>query len=51
LISRWDNVAHHPQIATFPHHRHDHKGSVEPSPPMDIARLLDVVLTFIPPEG
>ena len=22
LIMRWDNALHHPQIATFPHHKH-----------------------------
>lgn len=47
LIVRWDNVAHHPQIATYPHHRHDNSGEVYPSPPMDIAQLLDAVLTFV----
>lgn len=51
LISRWDNVAHHPQIRTFPHHRHDQSGEVHPSPPMDITKLLDAVLAFIPSEG
>jgi hypothetical protein len=48
MISRWDNVAHHPQIETFPHHRHDHEGKIHPSQPMDITILLDTVLGFIP---
>lgn len=26
LINRWDNVPHHYEIATFPHHMHDNKG-------------------------
>lgn len=51
LVSRWDNVAHHPQVASFPHHRHDEKGGVVSSPAMDIPRLLDAVLTFIPAES
>ena len=51
LVSRWDNVAHHPQIRTFPHHRHDQSDEVHPSPPMDITKLLDAVLAFIPSEG
>lgn len=47
LVSRWDNVAHYPQLHTFPHHRHDSSGGVQPSHPMDIPALLDAVLTFI----
>jgi hypothetical protein len=23
LIFRYDNVAHHPQVATYPHHKHN----------------------------
>lgn len=51
LVSRWDNVAHHPHIHTFPHHRHDQNGQVYPSPPMDIPKILDAVLAYIAPEG
>lgn len=51
LVSRWDNVAHHPHIPTFPHHRHDDTGAVHTSVSMDIARLLDEVLDFIPSDG
>lgn len=51
LLSRWDNVAHHPQVASYPHHRHDDKGDVVSSPAMDIPRLLDAVLAFIPTDG
>lgn len=31
-IVRWDNAPHFPLIATFPHHYHNLKGEVEPSP-------------------
>ena len=51
LISRWDNVAHHPHVPTFPHHRHDDTGAVHASSSMDIPRLLDAVLAFIPTDG
>ncbi|HSN75099.1 MAG TPA: DUF6516 family protein, partial [Anaerolineae bacterium] len=51
LVSRWDNVAHHPHLPTFPHHRHDDTGAVHASPAMDIARLLDAALAFIPSDG
>jgi len=51
LVSRWDNVAHHPHVPTYPHHRHDDTGAVHPSPSMDMARLLDAVLAFIPSDG
>jgi hypothetical protein len=29
---RWDNAPHFPSIETFPHHYHNLKGEVEPSP-------------------
>ncbi len=51
LVSRWDNVAHHPQIDRFPHHRHDHAGGVHPATTMDILQLLDAVLAFMPADG
>lgn len=47
LVSRWDNVTHYPQLDTFPHHRHDSRGGVQPSQPMDIPMLLDAVLIFV----
>lgn len=51
VVSRWDNVAHHPQVETFPHHQHDRIGDIHPSPAMDIAQVLDAALTFIPADG
>lgn len=49
LICRWDNVPHHPNIATFPHHRHDKHGDVYASPAMNIPDVLDAALSFILP--
>jgi hypothetical protein len=49
LICRWDNVPHHPNIATFPYHRHDNDGYVYPSPAMSIPDVLDAALSFILP--
>lgn len=49
LVSRWDNAAHHPNIATFPDHRHDQQGRVLANPPMDIPSVLSIVLPLILP--
>lgn len=40
LVARWDNAPHHPQIATFPDHKHVAAGGIEPSPPMDLLAVL-----------
>ncbi len=47
LVSRWDNVPHHPHIATFPHHCHDANDHIHPSAPMDILALLKVLPPFV----
>jgi hypothetical protein len=47
MVSRWDNAAHHPQVATFPHHRHDENGIVSPCAPMEIAAALDAALMLV----
>ena len=47
LVSRWDNVPHHPQVATFPHHQHDANGTVHACPPMDIATVLKAVIPLV----
>lgn len=49
LISRWDNVPHHPSLSTFPDHRHDYQNLVHPSPQMNIADVLNVALHYITP--
>jgi hypothetical protein len=42
LIARWDNVPHHRDIGSFPHHRHD-KNGVHPSEPIDLKSVLDKI--------
>ena len=39
LISRWDNVPHHKELRTFPHHVHLPDGVKETKP----AKLIDVL--------
>ena len=44
LIRRWDNVQHHPEINTFPHHMHDHnEANVLPHMPVDVFDILRIV--------
>ena len=40
MIARWDNAPHHPHVSTHPFHKHNQDGSVAPSRPMDITRVL-----------
>lgn len=49
LISRWDNVPHHPQIETFPDHRHDGNGTIHPSPAIGLPEVLQAVIPFVFP--
>jgi len=49
LVCRWDNVPHHPDVATYPDHQHDEHGNVLPSPAMSIPDVLDAALAFILP--
>ena len=51
LVSRWDNAPHHPTVSTFPDHRHDDRGQVHPTPPVNISDILDAVLPFIIPSS
>ncbi|OGO40078.1 MAG: hypothetical protein A2Z04_03175 [Chloroflexi bacterium RBG_16_57_9] len=51
LVSRWDNVPHHPHIPTFPDHRHDEYNGIHPAPAMDIPGVLMAVLQFISPDS
>jgi hypothetical protein len=39
LLLRWDNAAHHPEIPTFPHHKHEGE-RVMPSVRVTIAEVL-----------
>lgn len=40
LVKRWDNVPHHPEIASFPNHLHQSDGKVEPSPSVNFSQVL-----------
>jgi hypothetical protein len=43
LITRWDNVPHHREIATFPYHMHDNKG-VSECPNIDLKAVIEVIM-------
>ncbi len=43
LIKRWDNVPHHREIDTFPHHMHDKKG-VHASSNVDLKSIIDMII-------
>ncbi len=43
LVVRWDNVPHHRDVSSFPHHRHDPDG-VHPSEPADLRPVLDKIV-------
>ncbi len=42
LRIRWDNSPHHPEIATFPHHKHDSNG-ISPSQERTLADVLEII--------
>jgi len=43
LVKRWDNVGHHPEIASFPHHLHQPDGRVEPSHSVNFMQVLSEI--------
>jgi len=43
LIARWDNVPHHPDLSSFPHHKHDING-LYPSEPADLKSVLNIIM-------
>ena len=45
LIARWDNAPHHPQLSTFPHHKHE-GGSPDASKESKEVSVVEV-LTYI----
>ena len=47
LVSRWDNVPHHPNVSTFPDHRHDDHDGVHPTSAMNVPDVLNAVLQFV----
>jgi len=51
-LLRWDNKEDFPDLATFPHHRHDDQGKVHPStlignPSEDIPKILREIERFL----
>ncbi len=48
MIMRWDNVPHHKEIDTFPHHMHKDK-RVYASPKMDLKTVIDIIMDKIIP--
>jgi hypothetical protein len=48
-VSRWDNAAHHPEVSTFPDHRHGEQDQVYLSSPMSIPGAIEAALQFILP--
>ena len=43
LQRRWDNVAHHHEIKTFPHHVHTQNGEVKESEPMSFEKIISLL--------
>jgi hypothetical protein len=48
LFKRWDNVAHHKEVITFPHHLHLSDGRVIESPTMNLKKVLFEIEKVIP---
>ena len=49
LMMRWDNVPHHPEISTFPHHRHTPR-TVELSQEMSLIDALAYIAANLLPQ-
>jgi hypothetical protein len=44
LVKRWDNVAHHPEVPTYPHHVHEGpEADVQPHGPITAEKVLALV--------
>lgn len=43
LVKRWDNVPHHREVATFPHHLHLANGEVVESPAANLKQVLEEI--------
>ena len=42
-VFRYDNSAHHPHLATFPHHRHDENDQVSEAEEVSLKDVLDEI--------
>lgn len=49
-IFRYDNAPHHPQLKTFPHHKHLGRKTIESEEP-DLKQVLQEVAGLLPPEA
>jgi hypothetical protein len=38
------------EVSSFPDHRHDDRGGIHPSPPMNLPGVLDAVLAYVLPQ-
>jgi hypothetical protein len=47
LIKRWDNVTHHSELDTFPHHIHLPAGEVSVSTPVTLKRVLKEIEKYL----
>ena len=45
VLIGWDNAPHHPEIATFPHHKHQ-AGRIEPSTEQNLQDVLQYMREF-----
>lgn len=48
-VFRYDNAPHHPQLSTFPHHKHLGRKTVASSEPT-LEKVLQEVVTLLPAE-
>lgn len=48
LIKRWDNVKHHKEIVTYPHHLHLSDDTVIDSKPMNLKKILTEIGKTLP---
>ena len=46
MIARWDNAPHHPEVKSFPHHRHTGR-TIEASKEMTVALVLSEIQAMI----
>ena len=46
LIFLYDNVPHHPQLSTFPDHKHDKTTTTE-SGPVDLKQVVEEIIDYI----
>ncbi len=47
LIFRYDNAPHHPELETFPHHKHLANGTVVASEEQTLPRVLDEIKALV----